>query len=456
MSVIQQTLERALDLHKQGDYGRASHMYNCVLNLSPFHEGTLYLLSDLYLRQEYSGLAINLLTNLLDRNPSNAQAWCNLGVGFRKEDRYDEAIKAWNRALAIEGDTSEVCSNMATLYSDRAQPDTALKWLRRALKCDSTNVHAHWSMGLALLTQGKWAEGWDKYEYRQQLPTWDRRLSIDVPWWDFTPTDHLYIHGEQGVGDEIMFMSCVSDVLPLAKQVTIELNPRVCEIARKTWPQIRVISEPDDDKTYTAKIAIGSLAARLRRSVEAFPGTPYLKPDLELVEHYKARLTAIGPRPWVALAWHGGTKQTRVKDRSLSLADLDPIRNRFTCVSAQYEHTNPVLAQQREEAGLVRLDNLCVGEDLAAQAALFAAVDYVVTVQQTAVHVAGAVGANTYAIIGPAPHWRYGLTGDMPWYRSVQLCRAKNGWAEQINFVEQSIADQSGIRRAEPTNARAA
>ena len=456
MNVAQQTLERALDLHKQGDYGRASHLYNCVLNLSPFHEGTLYLLSDLYLRQDYSGLAINLLTNLLDRNPKHAQAWCNLGVAFRKEDRYDEAIKAWDRALTIEGDTSEVCSNMATMYSDRAQPDIALKWLRRALKCDSTNVHAHWSMGLALLTQRKWAEGWDKYEYRQQLPTWDRRLSIDVPWWDFQPTEHLYIHGEQGVGDEVMFLSCIPDVLPLAKQVTIELNPRVCDIARLTWPQVRVISEPDGDKTYTAKVAIGSLAARLRRDESAFPGVPYLTPAPALVEHYKARLTAIGPRPWVALTWHGGTKQTRVRDRSLSLDDLKPIRDRFTCVSAQYEHTNPILAQQRQEAGLVRLDNLCVGEDLAAQAALFKAVDYVVTVQQTAVHVAGAVGAKTLAMIGAAPHWRYGMEGDMPWYRSVKLYRDRGKWADVISTVEHEIAHLEGIRRDQSADALAA
>jgi len=455
MSVIQQTLERALDLHKQGDYGRASHLYNCILNLSPFHEGTLYLLSDLYLRQEYSGLAINLLTNLLDRNPKNAQAWCNLGVAFRKEDRYDEAIKAWERALAIEGDTSEVCSNMATLYSDRAKPEIALKWLRRSLKCDSTNVHAHWSMALALLTKRQWAEGWDKYEYRQQLPHWDKRDSIKAPWWDFQPTDHLYIHGEQGVGDEIMFLSCVPDILPLAKQITIELNPRVCEIVRQTWPQIRVVSEPDGE-TYSAKIAIGSLAARLRRSEDAFPGTEYLRPDPKLVEHYRARLEALGPRPWVALAWHGGTKQTRVRDRSLSLDDLKSLQERFTCVSAQYEHTNPVLAEQREAAGLVRLDNQCIGEDLAAQAALFKAVDYVVTVQQTAVHVAGAVGAQTFALIGPYPHWRYGLTGDMPWYRSVKLCRAIHGWQEQITYVERCIANQQGICRDQPAHARAA
>jgi tetratricopeptide (TPR) repeat protein len=448
MNVIDQTIDQALIHHKAGDFGRASHLYNAVLNLKPFDEGVLYLLSDLYLRQEYSGLAINLLTNLLDRHPKNGAAWCNLGIAFRKEDRYDQAVNAWERALKIQGDTAEVCCNMATLYSDRAQPDKAIHWLDRSLKCDPESVGARWSKSLALLTKKDWANGWPLYEFRQQLEGWHSRTTVDAPMWDFTPTDHLYIHGEQGVGDEIMFLSCLDEVLPLAKRVTLELNERVAGIARKTWPSVSIVTTetPGD---YSAKIAIGSLAARLRRSADAFPGTPYLKPDPELVEHYKARLTAIGPRPWVALAWHGGTKQTRVKDRSIDLDSFEPIRNRYTCVSAQYEHTNPMLQKAREDAGLVRLDNLCVGEDLAAQAALFAAVDYVVTVQQTAVHVAGAVGAKTYALIGPTPHWRYGLTGDMPWYRSVQLCRAKNGWAEQINLVEKAIADHAAVPSAE-------
>jgi hypothetical protein len=337
---------------------------------------------------------------------------------------------------------------MATLYSDRAQPDKAIHWLDRSLKCDPDSVGARWSKSLALLTKKDWAQGWPLYEFRQQLEGWHSRTSVDAPMWDFGPTDHLYIHGEQGVGDEIMFLSCLDEVLPLAKRVTLELNERVAGIAKQTWPSVSIVTTetPGD---YTAKIAIGSLAARLRRDEAAFPGVAYLKPCPSLVALYKSRLAALGPRPWVGVAWHGGTKMTRVKDRSATLDDFKPILDRFTCVSAQYEHTNPMLTKAREEAKLPMLDSLCVGADLAHQAALFAALDYVVTVQQTAVHVAGAVGAKTFALIGAYPHWRYGVEGDMPWYRSVKLCRAKNGWAEQVNQVEQAIADQFGISGAQ-------
>ena len=100
-----------------------------------------------------------------------------------------------------------------------------------------------------------------------------------------------------------------------------------------------------------------------------------------------------------------------------------------------------MIESEREKVGLTKINDLCVGADLAEQAALFAAVDAVVTVQQTAVHVAGAVGAKTYAMIGSSPHWRYGLTADtLPWYGSVRLFRQKeDGWKPVIDSVLKAL-----------------
>ncbi len=455
MDVVQNTLNEALALHKRRDYGKASHLYNALLNLDPFNEGYLFLLSDLYLRQEYTGLAINLLTNLLDKNPKSSEGWCNLGIAYRKENRYQPAINCWEKALEIKGDTVEVCSNMAGIYADRAQPEQALHWLDRALACDPENTEAHWQRGLALLTMRHWAEGWDEYEYRQKLENWHCRDTVTAPIWDFSPTEHLYIHGEQGIGDEVMFLSVLPDVLPLAKQITVEVHPAVAQIVRETWPGIGVVTD-ETPGNYTAKIPLASLAARLRRDDRAFPGVSYLTPFQERVEHYKERLRQLGPRPWIAIAWHGGTRFTRVQDRSVRLEQLAPILGRFTCVSAQYEHTNPLITEARERHGLVKLDDECLGRDIAAQAALFKAVDAVVTVQQTAVHVAGSVGAKTFALIGSQPHWRYGLAGDLPWYKSVKLYRQKTDWEEVIGRVEKDIANQFRVQRAKSTDARAA
>lgn len=450
MGVPGEVLNQALGLHKIQRFEEASRLYNALLNRNPFDEGLLFLMGDMYLRMQCSGLAINLLSNLLQVNPKHSNAWCNLGIGYRQEDRYDEAIKCWDKAIALDGDTVEVCSNMAGLYADRSQPEEALHWIDRALAIDPNMVEARWQRGLVLLTLRRWAEGWDDYEYRLKLEHFDTRPSLGLSYWDFTPTEHLYVHGEQGIGDEIMFLSCLDDLLPpLADRITVEVNPAVEAIVKQTWPHIRVVTEPVPGN-YTAKVALASLAAHFRRSEGAFPGKPYLKPSRELVARYRRQLEALGPGPYLAIAWHGGAKRTRVVDRSMTLDKLKPLLERYTCVSGQYEHTNPYVQKDREEHGLVKLDDASSGLDMHAQAALFSAVDAIVTVQQTAVHVAGAVGTPCFVMVNKQPHWRYHQSGNMPWYRSVELIRqeTQGEWGPVVQRVESMLAELSRQKRA--------
>lgn len=436
--VYVEVMERGLALHKEGKFDEAETLYNRVLNRKPFEESILFLLSDLYLRQEKNGLAINLLMNLVQNNPKHGAAWCNLGVGFRKENNYTYAKNAWLRAIAEAGETPEVCNNLATLYADRAEPVKAIDWCEKALALDPGNFTSRWQKALATLTLGDWRAGWELYETRQLLDTWDARKSIDVPLWKGEPVEHLYIHGEQGVGDEIMFASMLGCVTN-AKRITIEVHAKVAPLIKLTWPAFNVVTT-ETAGDYDAKVAIGSLHHILG---EYRVGAAYLTPDPARVAHYRAELAKLGPGPYVALTWMGGMKATRVEDRSMSIEQLRPVMDAFTCVSAQYSSTNPIVEQDRLGAGLAKIDETSAGEDLADQAALFAAVDAVVTVQQTAVHVAGAVGTPCYAIIGSHPHWRYGVSGDfLPWYPSVKLIRATSTWEDAVARALTTLQDE--------------
>ena len=220
-------IQQGLNLHKQGKFREAEEIYQRVLNGATDDPGLIFLLSDLYLRRDWNGLAVHLLSNLLRQHPDNSEAWCNLGVAYRKENQNEIAQAAWERALKISGDSTEVCNNMAGLYSDTAEPTKALEWCERSLKVDPTNVAALWNKSLALLTLGRFEEGWKLYAWREKKEGWHSRDSVIAPWWDGKPVNSLYIHGEQGVGDEIMFSSAIPHVLGLAKNVTLEVNSRL-------------------------------------------------------------------------------------------------------------------------------------------------------------------------------------------------------------------------------------
>ena len=445
MDLLQQLVRQGIAHHKAGKFNEAEVIYNRVLNREPENEDLLFLLGDLYLRKEFNGLAINLLSGLLRRNPKNGGAWCNLGIGYRKENDYTRALDCWHKSIKAGGETPEVCNNIAGLYADRAEPAVALEWLQKSLKARPEDTEGNWLKALALLSLKQWDEGWKQYEWRRKLPSWDSREIVKAPDWDGSYVDSLYIHGEQGVGDEVMFACCLPFVK--AKHVTVEVHHKVAPLIQKSFPDFDVVTEPHASE-YDAKIPIGSLVRLLGFNTE-----PYLNPDPWRVEFYRDELKKLGPGPYVALTWVGGTKMTRVEDRSLTLDRFKPIMEAYTCVSAQYHDNNPIVEQQRKAAGLAKINDESTGNDLHEQAALLRAVDSVVTVQQTAVHVAGGVGAKTYALIGRRPHWRYGIEGDkLPFYRDVRLYRQAEDWP--IERLKADLdADLRRVPRAEQATA---
>lgn len=88
------------------------------------------------------------------------------------------------------------------------------------------------------------------------------------------------------------------------------------------------------------------------------------------------------------------------------------------------------LADLKDETGLVihhfkeAVDGRTpTGKDIDHLASLMSKLDMVITVCQTAVHVAGALGIPCLVLVPSAPSWRYGITGNLPWYNSVDLIR---------------------------------
>ena len=82
--------------------------------------------------------------------------------------------------------------------------------------------------------------------------------------------------------------------------------------------------------------------------------------------------------------------------------------------------------------------------DLDGLAALISCLDAVLTVQNTNVHLAGALGAPCWAILPEAPEWRYGREGGrMPWYASVRLLRRSAG-DDEGGSLRLAVAELSG------------
>ena len=77
--------------------------------------------------------------------------------------------------------------------------------------------------------------------------------------------------------------------------------------------------------------------------------------------------------------------------------------------------------------------------DLADTAAAIAALDLLIAVESTALHLAGAMGHLAWALLGPTADWRWmAPSATTPWYPSLQLFRPARGGATSSS-IEQIV-----------------
>jgi hypothetical protein len=243
------------------------------------------------------------------------------------------------------------------------------------------------------------------------------------------------VYGEQGLGDELMFASCMPDLIEAAGRVVIECDPRLAPLFRRSFPRATVYGAPRTwEHEWLAgagaidlQVAAGSLPGRFRRRLADFPDRhSYLRADEARVRVYRERLAALGPGPKIGIAWRGGLMRTRQNVRSVPVELLGTlhVRRDLRLVSLQHGAADAELAQIAS-SGAGPIEHWPeVLSDPDETAALMTALDVVVTVCSSVVHLGGALGVRVVALVPSSPEWRYRRTGErMPWYPSVELLR---------------------------------
>ena len=349
------------------------------------------------------------------QEPRRARQWLELGLGLAPSD-----ARGW--------------TDLGTVLQDLGQIPLALECYERSLALRPDYGVAAYYRAVCELLCGNFERAWHDYEKRlEDLRIAPRRVRF--PRWDGTaaPAQTVLVYTEQGVGDEIMFASCLPDLMARGVRVVYEARRRLAPLMARSFPQATVCASTGDGRLPAAtagvnidsEIPIGSLPLHFRRTLQEFPAhRGYLVADPVRVQFWRDRLAALGPGLKVGMSWRGGTATSRQKLRSLTLEQLRPVLEvpGVHFVSLQYGDAREAL---RGAAGLPQIAEWPEAiDDLDETAALVSALDLVVSVCTAVIHLGGALGRPVWVLAPYAPEWRYGLTGEaMPWYPSVSVIR---------------------------------
>jgi tetratricopeptide (TPR) repeat protein len=431
----------------------------------------------------------------LEIDPQCAQAHCNLGTARLKLGRIEEARASVERALALDPLLHAAHLNLGNVRLEQKQLEPALasfrealrlrpgaaitlcnigyvlerlsdlegaeRCYRQALESDPDWIQAHVNLSGLLLARESFAEGWREMEWRLRLPESQAvHQRFAIPRWDggSLAGRSLLVYGEQGLGDEIMYASCVAEVAARAKHVVLDCDLRLEGLFRRSFPGVTVHGGTQAEAAdwvrqldwVDAKVPSSSLPLHLRRSAADFPQhRGYLHADPAKVERWRARLAALGPGPKLGLSWRGGLQKTGRVWRSLDLEQMVPALRAegLHLVNLQYGECREELEELERRHGL-RVHHWPEAiDDYDETAALVCALDLTLSVCTALVHLAGALGRPVWVMAPLRPDARYGLRGErMRWYPSVRMFRqsALDDWAGVIATVARELPRAEG------------
>jgi len=382
------------------------------------------------------GAARHHLARAVIFDPGYTAAWSTLGLTALEAQDFATARQAFAAALKLDPAHVPAWVNLAGLEQSEGNPAAALAAAGRALALAPGLPQAQLNRAFSLLALGHLADGWTAYEAR--FAAADPGLAALMAAgraWDGQPLpggQELWVIGEQGIGDHLLFGTLLGDLAARVPRARIFVDPRLLDLFGRAFPgfSFAALPAPKPGKTQPC-VGMASLARLFRPDLAGFGQGAYLIPDparKEAAQDWLARLPE-GLR--VGLVWRGGGVIATAQQHYSMLEDWRELlaRGDLTVIDLQYR------PQPAEKAGLGPLSSrlhampgLDTTDDMDGVAALMASLDLVISADNTAANLAGALGLPVFRFAATRP-WTMLGTDHLPWFAQTRMVikdRAEN------------------------------
>jgi len=406
-------------------------------------------------------------------DPNNVVTCSNLGALYREQKHFDKAKEFYQKALKLNPNFAEAHNNYGLLLQSLKQFNKSKEHYQAALSVNPDYADAEWNLSLLQLGLSLFNQGFKSYESRHHPNKTDKELMGVVE--PITPTPqyqtnnpnqdlvgkHLLIYPEQGVGDEVMFASVLPDLADVVAQnpntqITLACDSRLVELFSRSFGFLNVIPKDADNRhqELNSKIDcwlfIGSLPKLYRNNIKDFDKhQPYLKVDDTLLIKWQGRFKQLPHKLNIGISWAGGAKAEHKRDRSLILEKMFPILTKANqnanIINLQYGNHKEEIQTFKDQTGIIIHDweDADPLKDLDNFAAQIKALDLVISIDNSTVHFAGALGTKTYVMLPFNQDWRWAEDrNDSYWYPNIMTLfrQSQDGeWDEVIQNVANSI-----------------
>ena len=419
--------------------------------------------------------AIELLRPTLEKHPEQPQLWNTLGTIVNAKGDIDTALIFYDEAIRLNADMHHAIYNRAHVKYLRGDKIDALADFTLAAekfedpfnKGNAQLAYAH-----ALIGMGALKEGWQTYLDRDSDGIASRvNAVINKPRWDRISSlkgQHIFVCGEQGLGDEVMFASTLPDLLTELGphgRLTLAVEPRLVPIFARAFPKARVMPhqtgvyetkyyrffpELEADNDIDQWTFIADFLSRYRSDITDFPKSNiYFKPDPSRVAYWQQKLMAFGSGPKIGLSWKSLIKHSS-RDRMYSPFALweDILRlEGLVFVNLQYGDVSE--EQKIAEAMGIKIfyPEINLKDDLDDLSALCLALDLIIGPANATINIAAAAGTPIFMMIMKNV-WTTLGTDYYPWYPTIETFETdyRGDWTGVMQLIKNRLVIDFGAR----------
>jgi Flp pilus assembly protein TadD len=396
------------------------------------------------LRQEE---ALQAMQKAAELEPLRPDVHSFVGVYRTALGRHEQAIPSLRRAIELEPQRAFHYANLgAELYAIRELAESEAMY-RQAIAIEPARAEYHADMAMPMLAAGNWTQGLKEAEWRSRVtrPGTPGR-TFAQPLWDGSPLEGktIFVYSEQGLGDAILFSRYVPLLASKGAKVILEVRPPLLPLFQSLKGVKELIPTGQQPPAFDYHSPMLSLPLQSGTTPATIPAdVPYLSADAARIQRWHQMIQSPGDvKLRVGLAWGGRKAAVHDAQRSLNLADLEPLAKvqGIRWYSLQVGPDTKQLEQAPQGFEITNIGQHFV--DFADCAAAMASLDLVICGDTTEANLAGATGRPVWMLEPYLPHWPWLMPGDTtPWYPSMRLFRqpVHNDWASVIASVHAAL-----------------
>lgn len=401
--------------------------------------------------EDYS-LVRNYSKKALDINAKNYIALNNLAMSNLFEMNYDLAASQLEDAIRSNPNFAAAHRNLGGLYNHLGKNELAEKYLKNSIKLEPANVSKNFLLSEVLLSQNKFSEAWEYYEFRW-IDTGDQapkvKPNFTKPIWNpaIGYNTRLVIWAEQGLGDMLLFSSIIPELITKFTKVFLLIDKRLCKIINESIPGLEVIdfSIPISEDFFDYQIPLCSLGLFFRGNFKNFlVPKPLLKIKNKLQIKKKKKYRC-------AISWQskGGLKSEKKNIGIEALNEILKISN-VEFFDIQYTNDTPenIDYKKRNNINFSKPIGLDTYNDIYGLAKFIDSCDFIISTSNTNAHLAASLGKPTFLLLpkeyGRLWYWDNDEDHKNLWYPSIcKFNQIKQGdWSQPIRELASFIKKQ--------------